>query len=71
MNREEHLNWCKKRALEYLPQDPAQAITSMGSDMGKHDKTRDHVALRLMFELMFTGQLSNPAEARKFIEGFN
>lgn len=47
MNRAEHLNWCKQRALEYL--NPGQffsiddAMASMASDLGKHDETRhDH-----------------------------
>jgi hypothetical protein len=34
MTRQEHLDWCKKRALEYADRgDVAQAITSIGSDL--------------------------------------
>ena len=43
--REEHLAWCKARALEYLPDDPIQAVTSMASDLGKHPETEGHAAI--------------------------
>ena len=39
MTREEHLDWCKKRALAYLPMDPMEAMTSMMSDLTKHAET--------------------------------
>ncbi len=40
MNREQHLAWCKGRALQYLDRgDYGQAIASMGSDLGKHEET--------------------------------
>jgi hypothetical protein len=39
--REEHLEWCKERAREYLDRgDLANAVASMGSDMDKHPETR-------------------------------
>lgn len=71
MNRREHLDWCKKRALEYVDHgDFKQAITSMMSDLGKHDETKpsaDCMAPMALFELMN----GTPNTARKFIEGFN
>jgi hypothetical protein len=37
MDRDEHLAWCKKRALEYWRAgDLANAVASMGSDLDKH-----------------------------------
>lgn len=70
--RAEHLAWCKERALQYVNSgDVRQGLTSMLSDMGKHDETKDHAALQLMAMLMFSGQLSTTDEARKFINGFN
>lgn len=36
MTRAQHLAWAQARALEYLPHDPAQAVSSMVSDLGKH-----------------------------------
>jgi hypothetical protein len=44
MTRAEYVAWAKARALEYLDgydPDPAQAIASIVSDLGKHDETRE------------------------------
>ena len=72
MTRTEHLDWCKKRALEYCDKnDPMQGLTSMFSDLGKHPETDGHIAIDLGMQLMMIGSLSTAAEARKFIEGFN
>lgn len=69
MNRtyDEHLAWCKQRALEYLPGDPNQAFASMASDMNKHDETRGHAGLEMGIMLLMTNTLGN---MRSFIEGF-
>lgn len=66
--RAEHLAWCKKRALEYLPDDPQQAFASMASDLNKHEETRGHIAIELGLMLLMT---DNTGDMRKFIEGFN
>lgn len=66
--RAEHLAWCKKRALEYLPGDPQQAFASMASDLNKHDETRGHIGMELGMMLMMT---NNVRDMRNFIEGFN
>ena len=71
MTRAEHLAWCKHRALEYLPADPRQALTSMFSDLGKHPETAGHIGIGLGVQLMLIGDLSSPEQARHFIEGFN
>ena len=40
MNRSEHLQWCKERALAYVDEGSNQdAMTSMISDLGKHSGT--------------------------------
>lgn len=72
MTRQEHLDWAKTRALEYLDEDDlTNALASMVSDMGKHPETIDHPASTLMMGLMMTGHLDNPSQVREFIEGFN
>ena len=71
MTREEHMAWCKQRALAYLPDDPMQALTSMMSDLDTHPETRSHTGHKLTIALMMLGKLRTPAEARKHIEGFN
>jgi len=39
--RQEHLEWCKKRALEYIDiNDLQQAFASMVSDLNKHPETK-------------------------------
>ncbi len=72
MTRVEHMNWCKKRALEYLDKgDVSNAITSMMSDMNKHDETNlepTHVLTLLGLRAAMSG---DPQEARRYIEGFN
>lgn len=70
--REEHLAWCKKRALEYVDAgDMRNAYASMASDLGKHPDTANHSAIGLGMALLASGHLNSATEMRKFIEGFN
>jgi hypothetical protein len=71
MTREEHLQWCKDRALDYVSRgDLADAMASMMSDMEKHPGTAGHPAVPLMMSLAGSGHLGTPGELRKFIEDF-
>jgi hypothetical protein len=71
MTREEHLAWCKERALEYVNAgDITNAVASMASDLGKHPETRDHSGIMLGLMLQMSGNLRDPQEARRWIEGF-
>jgi hypothetical protein len=70
MTKEEHVHWCKQRAIEYLNRgDVANAITSMLSDMRKHPETKMNSALE-MFALGVAIR-DDATDARRFIEGFN
>ena len=72
MNRQDHLAWCKSRAIEYCDaNDPQQAYASMASDLNKHDETRNHSAIEFGMMQLMAGLLQTPQEMRKFIEGFN
>ncbi len=73
MNRKEHLQWCKDRALEILDRtgDIGEAFASFGSDMSKHEETRDHSAIGLGVMLLMGGHNQGTEEMRNFIEGFN
>jgi hypothetical protein len=72
MDRTEHLQWCKDRAMEYVKtNDLTQAFASFTSDMSKHEKTAGHSALMLGVQLMFSGNLSTPADMEEWILGFN
>lgn len=71
MNRNEHLAWCKKRALEYVDQNDCQgAVTSMISDLRKHDGFTGHTYSMLGFLGMMEIERGSPA-VRRWIEGFN
>ena len=72
MTREEHLAWCKERALEYVDRnDLDNALVSMLSDLGKHEETENHIAIQLGVMMQMGGQLGTSEQMRKFIEGFN
>lgn len=71
MTRQEHLQWSKQRALEYLKQnDVNQAAASFMSDMRKHEETAKSMDIGdrlIMMELMSP----NVQSMKRCIEGFN
>ncbi len=70
--REEHITWCRLRALEYVDAGDAEhAIASMMSDIRKHPETENHVGVILGMHLMTGGFLQSITDVRKWIEGFN
>lgn len=72
MTREEHLAWCKQRALEYIDKGQIkEGITSMMSDMSKHDETKSPALDQLALMMLVSGHLNSVYEARKFINGYN
>lgn len=69
--REEHLAWCKQRALEYCNRgDPVNAITSMLSDIRKHPETDSPALTQMTMGLLMIGELRTVEQARRHIEGF-
>lgn len=68
-----HLEWCKKRALQYLDAgDPRQAFTSMLSDITKHPKGKNHPGGEIGVGFMLLpGWIDNPVEIRRWIVGFH
>ena len=72
MTRQEYLSWCKQRSLEYVDTgDLNQAVTSMLSDLGKHEETKNHAGIGLGMQMMIGCFLQTADEVRKFIDGFN
>ena len=72
MDRAEHLQWCKDRALEYVDAgDLDNAFSSFQSDMTKHEGTNGHSALQLGMMLLMGGHLSSPRQMKDWIIGFN
>lgn len=62
----------QKRALEYCDMgDVNQAFASMGSDLGKHPETENHLGIQLGMQMLMAGLISTPEEMAKFIRGFN
>ena len=69
MTRDEHLAWCKQRALEYLDAgDLLNAVTSMGSDLDKHPETG--VNSYMLFLGALRAQDGDVRGVRAWIEGF-
>ena len=75
MNRVEHLQWCKDRAMEYVKTgDLVQAVTSMMSDLNKHPETASPGGSALaMIGLMAAKQAESGDRAAvvRYITGFN
>lgn len=69
VTRDEHLAWCKTRALKYLDiGDVKNAVASMGSDLTKHPGTNGSSGLMM---LGISYAINNDAAgARRWIEGF-
>lgn len=70
MTRTEHLEWCKKRAHDYLAQgDVTNAVASMMSDMNKHPETASNNAALGMLGLM-AARDNDLDGARRWIDGW-
>lgn len=72
MTRKEHIEWCKKRALEYIDAgDIASAYSSMCSDLGKHDSINMEDYRPILTLGMAELMNGSVAGMTKWIEGFN
>jgi len=78
MTRQEHLKWCKDRAIQeydfYFAQGGStmatrNGLTSMMSDMGKHDETKSNSLNALILMNMRTPMIRQ--KFVEFINGFN
>ena len=68
--REEHLAWCKQRALEYVDAGKLdEAVASMASDMNQHPGTRHVSDVMLRVGLLYLDQ-GDPQKVRMWVEGF-
>lgn len=74
MTRQEHLDWCKQRAFEYIEAgDLNGAFSSFASDVTKHHETENisQTVQMLGFPLLMMGALNTPSKMRKHIEGYS
>lgn len=70
MTREQHLQWCKDRANEYLAEgDLANAVTSMLSDLDKHEETRGAGESMAMLGMLYITQHDREG-VKRWVEGF-
>lgn len=72
--REEHIKWCKERAISearFYSKDPKQGIISMMSDLSKHPETNSEALKSLcMMEMMMRPNITLQGVIN-FINGFN
>lgn len=73
MTREEHLKWCKERAILEMDfhKDPSKGIISMMSDIRKHPETNNEVLQSLCGIQLLTRPKMSRQEVIDFINGFN
>jgi Tfp pilus assembly protein PilF len=71
--REEHLKWCKQRAMEYVKAgDYQQAVASMLSDLRTHPENAP-AATGICAQLGIMELMNGPTRESitRYIEGFN
>lgn len=74
MNRTDHLQWAKDRAIELVNQgDLVGAFASLTSDFGLHDDLSSALELQTSLGAMqlVGGHLNTAHDMEKWIEGFN
>lgn len=75
MTREEHMQWCKDRAMKYVESgDLLEAVTSMMSDMEKHPETKlapDSILSQLGMLTAMDATRGDRAAVVRYITGFN
>lgn len=68
MNRAEHVDWAKRRALEYVEAGHGfLAVASIASDLSKHPETANHPGIIIG---ILTVPAENLHELKRWIEGF-
>ena len=73
MTREQHLIWCKKRAIAEMDycKDPLKGIVSMMSDIRKHSETASEALMALCTMQLMRNPKMTRQEVIDFINGFN
>lgn len=71
ITRDEHLAFCKKRALEYWERgEYLEAVTSMMSDLSKHDELKNHPGLQIGSMMFMSKMYQDRDFVFRFIDGF-
>lgn len=70
--RTKHLDFCKKRAADYIAMgDTTQAFSSFMSDMQNYPELANHPHLMDFAGLFFQDHFKTPEQLGKYIEDFN
>lgn len=71
--KDEHLMWCKTRAMAYLTEgsDPMQGWLTFSADMAKNKETMKHRGLSDGTLAIGSEGMNTAGEVLAFIEGFN
>lgn len=71
MTRDEHMQWAKKRAINYIDtgMDLDEVMTGFHMDLKRHDELANHAAIELGFMQQMSGLLNTKEEIIKWIEG--
>jgi hypothetical protein len=71
VTRDEHLAWCKRRALEHVDADDlSHAVATMASDLKTHPDTDNPVLNGLLAIGMMYVRDGDEAAVRRWIERF-
>ncbi len=70
--RDEHLEWCKQRARQYVDDGAlSDAVASMASDLRKHpDTDGPHIPVLVLIGAM-DAQRGDANAVRRWVDGFN
>jgi hypothetical protein len=72
ISREQYLQWCKDRALEYVKLVLLEdAIASMQSDLTKHPETNTPEVMKRVFDIHVIYGISMDRRVITWIHGFN
>ena len=72
MKRQNYVQWCKDRAMEYVTAgDLKNAVMSMLSDMKKNSETDSPILGILMIAGMDAARQNDTQAITKWIQGFN
>lgn len=74
MTRDEHMTWCKARALAELTGDEMkyldEAWANMVTGLESHPETAGHSCIKLGYQLLATKSLTTKDQMAKFINDF-
>jgi hypothetical protein len=72
MTRDEHLTWCKRRALDYLRRGRLDlAVGGMGADLAKHRETIKLARTLVMAPGLLCAMNGDAHGVRRWIEDVN